>query len=78
MYKHLRSVIALCACPALAVVDYGDQIPKALSGEPLTNVTTYAMEQLDSRDLLFERQSTCYSPNVYCPGMQQPELRKRC
>jgi len=78
MYEHLRLIVALCTCTALAVVDYGNQIPGALSGEPFANITTYAIEQLDSRDLLFERQSTCYSPNIYCPGMQQPKPRKHC
>lgn len=70
MSIYLFSVAAFCACATLAVIEHAGQIPGALSGESLTNLSMYAIQQLDARDLLLERQSTCYSPNIYCPGMQ--------
>ncbi|KAK5956059.1 hypothetical protein OHC33_002632 [Knufia fluminis] len=67
MSIYLFSVAAFCACATLAVIEHAGQIPGALSGESLTNLSMYAIQQLDARDLLLERQSTCYSPNIYCP-----------
>ena len=67
MLRPLLTIIACCTWRGLAVVEHAGQIPEALSGEPFTNISTYAIDHLYARELLLERQ-TCYSPNVYCPG----------
>jgi hypothetical protein len=66
MSRYLPQLVAFFARAVLAIVEHADQVLGSLSGHAYTDFSAYAVEQLDSRSLLRERQSGCYSPNIYC------------
>lgn len=70
--KPTRFGIFLCVSMGLALTPFEQiGIPPPLQLEPPTNYSQDAKPQLDARELLSSRQSSCYYPNGWCSSQSE-------